>query len=56
MRPIATPCAPNQAISASGSLRIFASRMIRPSASTTHTLEYSNDTSMPAYCFMVVSP
>ena len=29
---------------------------LRPSASITHTHEYSNDTSMPAYCFMVVSP
>ncbi len=33
-----------------------ASRTMRPSASTTHTLEYSNGTSIPACCFMVASP
>jgi hypothetical protein len=29
---------------------------MRPSTSTTHTLEYSSDTSMPACSFMIVSP
>jgi hypothetical protein len=38
----------NQATNASGSLKTLASRTILPSLSTTHTLEYSNDTSMPA--------
>jgi hypothetical protein len=38
----------NQAISASGSLATLASRKILPLASTTHTLEHSNDTSIPA--------
>src|ERR1044071_1094288 len=38
----------NQSISASGSLATLASRMIRPVVSTTHRLELSNDTSIPA--------
>ena len=38
----------NQAISASGALATLASRKILPLASTTHTLEHSNDTSIPA--------
>jgi len=38
----------NQAVSASGSLATFASRTIRPVASTTQTLELSSDTSIPA--------
>jgi hypothetical protein len=42
------PSAPNQAIRASGSLATLASRTILPLASTTHTLEHSNDTSIPA--------
>jgi hypothetical protein len=42
------PIEPNQAINASGSLATLASRKILPFASTTHTLEHSNDTSIPA--------
>jgi hypothetical protein len=42
------PSEPNQASNASGSLATLASRKILPLASTTHTLEHSNDTSIPA--------
>jgi hypothetical protein len=42
------PSEPNQPISASGSLETLASRTILPLPSTTHTLEHSNDTSIPA--------
>jgi len=38
----------NQAIRASGSLATLASRKILPLPSTTHTLEHTNDTSIPA--------
>ena len=48
IRVIARPRLPNHAISASGSLATFASRMILPSPSNTHTLDCSNDTSIPA--------
>ena len=41
-------CERNQATSASGSLATLASRKVLPLASTTHTLEHSNDTSIPA--------
>jgi len=34
----------------------FASQTMRLSASTTHALEFSNDMSTEACCFMVVSP
>src|SRR5829696_2274284 len=53
---IGVPCAANQAISASGSLATLACFRILPCASTMHTLALSNDTSMPAYCSMVVPP
>jgi hypothetical protein len=43
-----TPRSRNQPINASGSLATFASRTIRPVASTTHTLLSSSDTSIPA--------
>src|SRR3712207_7061118 len=56
MRAIGVPCAANQAISASGSQATLASFKILPCASTMHTLALSNDTSMPAYCSMVVPP
>src|SRR6185369_7497015 len=49
-------CAANQAISTSGSQATLASFTILPWASTMHTLALSNDTSMPAYCSMVVPP
>ena len=39
---------PNQPISAPGSLASLASRTILPLVSTTHTLEHSKDTSIPA--------
>src|ERR1700730_10036854 len=40
---------------ASGSLATFASRTILPAPSTTHTLLFSNDTSIPAkYCMTVL--
>ena len=48
IRVIARPRLPNHAISASGSLVTFASRMILPLPSNTHTLDCSNDTSIPA--------
>jgi hypothetical protein len=51
-----TPRASNQAVKGAGSLASFASRTIRPFPSTTHTLTLSNDTSIPAYCSMVVPP
>jgi hypothetical protein len=54
IRSIGAPNAANQATSASGSLNTLSSRTIPPSASTTQTLERSKDTSIPAYCFMVV--
>src|SRR5512132_4709327 len=56
MRVTAKPSDLNQAISGSGSLATFASRMTLPFASTTQTLALSNDTSIPAYCSMVVPP
>ena len=40
---------------ASGSLTTFASRTMRPVASTTQTLLRSNETSMPMYCSTAVS-
>src|SRR5450755_4104525 len=43
-----SPSEANQPISASGSLATLASRTILPLALTTHTLEDSNDTSIPA--------
>jgi hypothetical protein len=49
-----TPSFVNQAIRASGSHTTLASRMIRPVESTTQTLALSSDTSIPAYCSMVV--
>jgi hypothetical protein len=42
------------AINDNGSLTTLTSRMIFPAASTTQTLENSKDTSIPAYCSMVV--
>src|SRR3954447_24580212 len=54
IRAIGVPCAANQAISASGSLATFASFRILPCASTTHTCDASKDTSIPAYCSMVI--
>src|SRR3954471_24628900 len=54
VRAIGGPCAANQAISASGSLATLASFTILPWASTMHTLALSNDTSIPAYCSIVV--
>ena len=42
-----TSCRENPAINASGSLATDTSRMIEPSASTTQTLDCSNETSMP---------
>jgi hypothetical protein len=43
-----TPSFRKKSTSASGSLATFASRMIRPVASTTHTLLRSSETSIPA--------
>ena len=54
MRATSIPRAANQAINDAGSLTTLASRMIFPAASTTQTLENSKDTSIPAYCSMVV--
>src|SRR4029079_12008924 len=46
--PAPTPSWLDRPTSASGSLAIFASRNTSPFASTTHTLELSSDTSIPA--------
>src|SRR3954452_10151129 len=54
MRAMGVPWAANQAISASGSQATLASFRILPCASTMHTFTLSNDTSIPAYCSMVV--
>jgi len=43
-----TPSDANHEIKASGSLATLSSQMILPLASTTQTLEHSNDTSIPA--------
>src|SRR5262249_62142339 len=43
-----TPCDTSHEIKASGSLATLPSAMILPLASTTHTLDHSNDTSIPA--------
>ena len=56
-RPIrftAMPSVSKKPIKASGSLATFASFTILPCASTTHTLDSSKDTSIPAYCSMAV--
>jgi hypothetical protein len=47
-RVIGRPSRRKKSTSASGSLATFASRMIRPMASTTHTLLRSSETSIPA--------
>ena len=49
IRPSPIPSEVNQPISAAGSLATLLSRKILPFPSTTHTLEHSNDTSIPAY-------
>jgi len=54
IRVTAKPSPPNQATSASGSLATFASRTIRPAASTTQMLLSFSDTSIPAKCSMAV--
>src|SRR3984957_17465689 len=51
----AKPSDPKKATRDSGSLATFASLTILPCASTTHTLESSNDTSIPAKCSMLFS-
>lgn len=48
IRVAGTPTWPKKRASASGSLATFASRTIRPVASTTQTLLSSSDTSIPA--------
>src|SRR4051794_14431765 len=54
IRAMGVPCAANQAISASGLQATLASFTILPCASTMHTLALFDDTSIPAYCSMVV--
>src|SRR4051812_48904005 len=54
IRAMGVPCAASQVISASGSQATFASFRILPCTSTMPTLALSKDTSIPAYCSIVV--